>query len=164
MSDSGGSILIPSEVLPDHVLGLIETLHMLGGSADPMHIGDIIGENIEILPHAIDLAEALGLITYRNGIVTLTELGRKVVKSYTKTVRKILRKMALKLQPLKDIVDILKDRGYLTVDEYKNIIMRRYPSSYAVAYEHILIWGTFLGLFKMSKDDTLIIPINLGDV
>ncbi|MEL9908753.1 MAG: AAA-associated domain-containing protein [Desulfurococcus sp.] len=154
-------MLIPPEVLPDHVLGLVETVYTLGGKIDPMYIGDVIGENIEVLPYTIDLAEVLGLITYRDGIVTLTETGENIVKSNTKTVVKKLRELASRLQPLKDIVEILKSKGYLEVDEYRNIIMQKYPNNYHKAYQHILIWGAFLRLFKMDEKDSKIIPIDL---
>lgn len=162
MSNREGSIVIPPDVTPDHVLGFIETLYSLGGSTDPMYIGDVIGENIRILPHAITLAEALELVRYQGGVVTLTELGKRVVRGNTKTVRRLLRSVASRLQPLREIIEILKRRGYLTVEEYREIISQRYPDNFRTAYKHILIWGAFLGIFKMNEEDTKILPIDLS--
>jgi len=154
-------VTIPPDLLPDHVLGLLETLYSLGGDIDPMYIGDAIGENIRILPHAIDLAEALNLVTYQEGKLILTKFGERIVKENTKTVKKLLRSVASKLEPLREIIKILKEKGFLTVEEYREIIHRIYPDNFNEAFKHILIWGAFLSIFRMSDDDTLIIPIDI---
>ena len=79
---------IPRDVLPDHVVGLVESLHSLGGKVDPMYIGDLTGESIDLLPKVIDVAEALNLVRYENGYLYLTELGRKVAEADPKRLMK----------------------------------------------------------------------------
>lgn len=157
-------ILIPPDVTPDHVLGLAEVLYSLGGSIDPMYIGDAIGENIRILPHAIDLAEVLGIVTHSGGIVTLTEFGKKIVRENNKTVRKLLREKSLRLEPLREIVKRLKKKGFITVEEYDEIIGENYPGEYERAFRNILIWGAFLKIFRMDEEDSMIIPIDLKNL
>ena len=162
MSSEKSDVLIPPDVTPDHVLGLLETLYSLGGRLDPMYIGDAIGESIKILPHAIDLAEALNLVVYKDGIISITEFGREVARADVKSVRRMLRRFAFKLQPLRDIIERLKTRGFLKVEEYEELISNRYPGSFLEAFKNILIWGTFLRLFKMNERDDMIIPIDLS--
>lgn len=161
-SKESSRVTIPPDITPDHVLGLIEALYSLGGSIDPMYIGDAIGENIRLLPHIIDLAEAMKLITYREGVLTLTDFGKRVVRENTKMVKKLLRSVAANLEPIREIVSILKNKGFLTIDEYRDIICKTYPQNFEEAYRHVLLWGAFLRLFKMSDDDKLILPIDLN--
>ncbi|MCI4457016.1 MAG: AAA-associated domain-containing protein [Desulfurococcaceae archaeon] len=162
MSSEKYDILIPPDVTPDHVLGFLETLYSLGGRLDPMYIGDAIGENIRILPHAIDLAEALNLVVYKEGVISITDFGKEVAKADVKSVRRMLRRFAFKLQPLKDIVEKLKRKGFLEIEEYEELISSRYPANFREAFKNILIWGTFLRLFKMNERDDMIIPIDLS--
>ncbi|NAZ26581.1 MAG: hypothetical protein GU348_00305, partial [Thermogladius sp.] len=50
-----------------------------------MHLGDLLGENIDVLPHVIDVAEALGLVSVdAEGDLSLTDLGEKVVRGNIK--------------------------------------------------------------------------------
>lgn len=155
-------ILIPPDVTPDHVLGLAEVLYSLGGSIDPMYVGDAIGENIRILPHAIDLAEALDIIRHSGGVITLTEFGKSIVRGNNKVVRRLLRETALRLEPLREIVRRLKDRGSIPVEEYDEIIRENYPSEdHERAFKNILIWGAFLKIFRMNEEDSSLIPIDI---
>lgn len=158
-------ILIPPDVTPDHVLGLAEMLFSLGGSIDPMYIGDAVGENIGILSHAIDLAEALEIVKLTGGSITLTDFGVKVVKDNNRVVKKLLREKALKLEPLGEIVRALKSRGSISVREYDEIIRKNYLSNdWEKAFKNILIWGAFLKIFRMNEDDKLILPININNI
>ncbi|MEM0001582.1 MAG: AAA-associated domain-containing protein [Desulfurococcaceae archaeon] len=158
-------ILIPPDVTPDHVLGLAEILFSLGGRIDPMYIGDAIGEDVRILPHAIDLAEILGIIELSGGNVVLTDFGVRIVKGNSKVVKKLLRENMLRLEPLAEIVMRLKKKGSMPVEEYAEIIRRNYSANdREKAFKNILIWGAFLKIFRMSEDDKLVLPIDLSDI
>ena len=149
----GRKVLLPPDITPDHVLGLLEMLHSLGDNVDSMYIGDSLGESVETLPHAIDVAEALGLVRTSSGNLQLTELGRKIVKGDPKTVRRELRRHVEKLEPLGELVRILKERKSISVEEFMEIIDKYYPGNSEEAAKNILIWGAFLNLFKMDEDD-----------
>lgn len=156
--------LVPPDITPDHVLGLAEVLYSLGGSIDPMYVGDAVGESIRILPHAIDLAEALDIIKHSGGVITLTEFGRKIVVGDNEVVRRLLRETALKLEPLREIIERLKSKGFISVKEYDKIIKENYPTDYEKAFKNILIWGAFLKIFRMNKEGGLILPIHIRDL
>jgi len=152
-SDSSRKVLLPPDITPDHVLGLLEMLHSLGGNIDSMYIGDSLGESVETLPHAIDVAEALGLVKANSGNLQLTELGKKIVKGDPKTVRRELRKHVDKLEPLGELVRILRERRSISVEEFMEIVEKYYPGNSEEAAKNVLIWGAFLNLFKMDEDD-----------
>ncbi|AFL66868.1 AAA-associated domain-containing protein, partial [Desulfurococcus amylolyticus] len=86
MSQEEKEIVPPHYLTPDHLLGFTEALNSLGGKVDPMFLGDILGENVDVLPHVIDVAEALGLVTVvKGGELVLTELGERIVKGNCET-------------------------------------------------------------------------------
>lgn len=153
---------IPRDVLPDHVIGLVEALYSLGGSADPMHIGDITGESIDVLPKAIDVAEALNLLRYENGYLHITEFGRKVAEANTKKLKKLLREavIANKIEPLYEVYLALKNQGAMPVEEFIRIVEKHYKRVNEDVIKNVLVWGAYLELFKMSEDDSQIILIH----
>ncbi len=161
MGQSGGGkpLLLPPDVTPDHVLGLVELLHSLGGRVDSMHIGDAISEDVRFLPHAIDVAEALGLIVQREGNLELTDLGRRVAEANPKTVRELLRRVSSKLEPIRSIVERLEEKGEMLAEEFMEHLQRCYSSDFERAMQNVLSWGAFLGLFKMDEDDERVLPI-----
>ncbi|MEZ0346757.1 MAG: AAA-associated domain-containing protein [Infirmifilum sp.] len=146
-------ILLPVDVTPDHVLGLVEVLHSLGGSVDSMYVGDAVNENIKVLPKAIDVAEALGLIKAEQGNLTLTEIGKKIASSDPKSLKYILKTAIRKLDPLIELVDVLTKQKKMSVEKFEEIIAKYYPGRVEEAMKNILIWGAFLNIFKMDEDD-----------
>ncbi len=155
-------LLIPRDILPDHVIGLVESLYSLGCSADPMHIGDITGESIDVLPKAIDVAEALNLVKYENGYLRITDLGKKIAEANPKKLRKMLREAIIsnKVEPLYEVYMTLKERKTLTKEEFREIIEKHYRRVNNEIMNNVLMWGTYLGLFKLSEDDTQVILLS----
>jgi hypothetical protein len=162
-SDRGGSrkLLLPPDVTPDHVLGLLELLRSLGSGIDSMYVGDALGEDVNLLPHAIDVAEALELIVQRGGNLELTERGRRVAAGNPKTVKELLREVALKLEPIAEIVEHLRKKKELLAEEFEFIIKKHYPTNFKEAIKNVLVWGAYLGLFKMDEDDEKVVPIRI---
>lgn len=152
--------ILPPDVTPDHVLGLVELLRSLGSGIDSMYVGDAISEDIRFLPQAIDVAEALGLVTQRGGNLELTELGKHVAEGNPKTVRELLRKVAAKLEPIGEIVKLLREKGEILVEEFEELLQKYYSSDFEKAFQNVLTWGAFLGLFKMDEDDEKVIPLH----
>jgi len=146
-------IVLPRDVSPDHVLGLVEVLNSMGGFADSMHVGDAVYENIHILPKAIDVAEALGLVVAHSGNLHLTELGKRVAKSDPKSLKRLLKNAISNIEPLREIAALLKEKRKMPVEEFEEIIEKYYPGGTEEAAKNILIWGAFLSLFRMDEDD-----------
>ncbi|MGB9708560.1 MAG: AAA-associated domain-containing protein [Infirmifilum sp.] len=146
-------ILLPVDVTPDHVLGLVEVLHGLGGSVDSMYVGDVLRENIHVLPKAIDVAEALGLVKSEGGNLTLTELGKRVASSDPKSLKYLLRNALKRIEPLSEIVDLVSKKKRISVEDFEKLLENYYPARVEAAMKNILIWGAFLNAFKMDEDD-----------
>jgi len=151
-------VLLPHDLTPDHLLGFLELLHSLGGSIDSMYVGDSLNENVSMLPHAIDVAEALGLVAQEHGNLQITEAGRRIVKGDPKSVRRELRKLVDKIEPLGELVNLLREKASLSIDEFMELVEKYYPGNAEEAAKNLLIWGAFLHLFKMDEDDEEIRP------
>lgn len=126
-----------------------------------MHIGDITSESIDILPKAIDVAEALNLVRYEGGYIHITELGKRVAEANTKKLKKLLREAVLSnsIEPLHEIYTVLKEKKKIPIEEFMSIVEKHYRKIDENVIKNILVWGAYLGLFKMSEDDTEIIII-----
>lgn len=159
-SDSSKRTVLPPDVTPDHVLGLVELLHSLGSGIDSMYVGDAISEDIRFLPHAIDVAEALGLVTQRGGNLELTERGRRVAEGNPKIVKELLREVASKLEPIREVTERLSEKGELSIEEFEELLLKHYSSDFEKAMQNVLTWSAYLGLFKM-RDDERIVPIHV---
>ncbi|MCC6054100.1 MAG: AAA-associated domain-containing protein [Thermosphaera sp.] len=160
MSSSERSYVLPHNAQLDHVLGLLEAIHSLGDSVDPMNLGDLLGEQIDMLPHIIDVASSLRLVeVVENGNIKLTKLGLEIVKGHVRHVKSKLREVIDSIEPFKTINNELKAKKRLRVEEFIDIVTRFYPRNTQEAMNTLLQWGAFLGLFKMSPDDKYIYPI-----
>ncbi|MEZ0394628.1 MAG: AAA-associated domain-containing protein [Desulfurococcaceae archaeon] len=146
-------MIVPYYLTPDYVIGLVEALYSLGGAADAMHLGDLLGENIDSLPHVIDVAEALGLVRLEDGDVRLTDLGKNIAEGNIKVVKKVLRQRLSLLEPLNEVLSLLKSRKRIDVEEFRDVIAKYYLKHVKEAEKTLLQWGAFLNLFKMSEDD-----------
>ncbi|ADM27035.1 ABC nitrate/sulphonate/bicarbonate family transporter, ATPase subunit [Ignisphaera aggregans DSM 17230] len=117
----------PICITPDHVLGLIESVYSLGGRIDSEELNNIIDVDMDILTHAIDIAEALNLVRFDQGNIELTELGIKVAKATTKEIKKILRERALNLEPLHTLINEIKNNnGRIEISRVREIIATFY--------------------------------------
>ncbi len=160
MSSSEHSYVLPHNAQLDQVLGLLEAIHSLGDSVDPMNLGDLLGEQIDMLPHIIDVASSLRLVeVVENGNIKLTQLGLEIVKGHVRHVKSKLREVIDNIEPFKTIINELKAKKRLRVEEFIDIVTRFYPRNTREAMNTLLQWGAFLGLFKMSSDDKYIYPI-----
>jgi len=160
LSSSEHSYVLPHNAQLDQVLGLLEAIYSLGDSVDPMNLGDLLGEQIDTLPHIIDVASSLRLVeVVENGNIKLTKLGLEIVKGHVRHVKSKLREVIDSIEPFKTIINELKAKKRLRVEEFIDIVTRFYPRNTQEAMNTLLQWGAFLGLFKMSPDDKYIYPI-----
>jgi len=159
-SPKQAKIVIPYYLTPDHILGLLEVLESLGGYVDPMFIGDFLSESIDLLPLVIDIAQALDFIHVdERGNIELTKLGKEVVRGNVKQVKNILKSRSDSVEPLKTILEHLKKKKRISVEEFDDILSNFYGQHLPEAKITVLQWGAFLGLFKMNPEDTHIIRL-----
>jgi hypothetical protein len=76
-------------------------------------------------------------------------------------LKKLLREAVLSnsIEPLHEIYTVLKEKKKIPIEEFMSIVEKHYRKIDENVIKNILVWGAYLGLFKMSEDDTEIIII-----
>jgi len=113
-------------ITPDHVIGLVESVYSVGGRIDSEELNDIIDVDMDILTHAIDIAEALGLIVFDRGDIQISELGARVAAAMLKEVKRLIRDRLVAVEPFATLVDKMKQRGRLSMSEVKEVLASFY--------------------------------------
>ncbi|MEM1611046.1 MAG: AAA-associated domain-containing protein [Sulfolobales archaeon] len=147
---------IPICVTIDQVIGLVEILYSLGGVADTSKISEIVDVDAGLLPNVIDVAEALGLVRLSKGDLEITSLGRDVARANSRSLKKMLRELALKLEPISTIYREASVKGYISREELEKILEAFYGPEGGRAFECIISWGIYLGLFRWSPDTQIL--------
>ncbi len=99
----------PLCVSPDHVMGLLGYLSGLGGVADADSFNRASGVDLDLLPHALDAAEMLGLVVSESGYIMLTKLGKRFGNEGARHVRKELGELISGIAPFRDVVRALRE-------------------------------------------------------
>ncbi len=143
-------VINPVCITPDHVLGLIEGVYSLGGRIDSEELNNIIDVDMDILTHAIDIAEALNLIVFDHGDIELTELGTKVAIATTKEVKKILREKASLLEPLNTLLNEINNKnGKIELSKVRELLASFYGEDNIEYSLHCISqWWRYLELFS----------------
>ncbi|MEM4971699.1 MAG: AAA-associated domain-containing protein [Sulfolobales archaeon] len=150
---------IPICVTIDQVIGLVEILYSLGGVADTSKISEIVDVDAGLLPNVIDVAEALGLVKLSRGDLEITSLGRDIARADSRSLKKMLRELAIKLEPISTIYKEISEKGYMNKGELEKILETFYGPEKSKAFECIINWGIYLGLFRWSSDTQILTRI-----
>lgn len=112
----------PICVSPDQVMGLVEIVNSVGGVVDAERINDMTDVDADLLPHAIDAAEMLGLLTFDSGNVKLTEAGRRLAQDNLKSVKRELGERIKRVELFRVLLTVLSEKGRLGKEEASEIL------------------------------------------
>ncbi len=145
------------------VLGLIEVAYSSGGMLDASEVNNVTDVDLDILSHVIDDAEALGLLEFKEGNISLTSIGEKIAMENPKVVKKILRKQLVSVEPFKTILKMLEEKGEIDREEVVDIIVKKSnPDDLDEAFMNFIQWGLYTNIFTYDHDDEIIKPIETG--
>lgn len=147
---------IPICITIDQVIGLVEILYSLGGVADTSKISEIVDVDAGLLPNVIDVAEALDLVRLSKGDLEITNLGRDIARADSRSLKKILRELALKLEPISTIYREISAKEYMSREEFEKILETFYGPEGRKAFDCIINWGTYIGIFRWSPDTQIL--------
>ncbi len=147
-----GKAQIPICITIDQVIGLVEILYSLGGVADTSKISEIVDADAGLLPNVIDVAEALGLVRLSKGDLEITNLGKDIARADSRSLKRILRELALKLEPISTIYREISVKEYMSREELEKILETFYGPERRKAFDCIINWGTYLGIFRWNPD------------
>ncbi|HWQ16309.1 MAG TPA: AAA-associated domain-containing protein [Sulfolobales archaeon] len=150
---------LPICVTIDQVVGLVEALYSLGGSADTSKISEVIDADAGLLPNVIDVAESMGLVRLEKGDLVITDTGKEVAKADSRSMKKILRNLAMGIEPISSIIKMLNEKGSIHIEELRSMLEEFYGSKASEAIECLIHWGTYLNIFRWRPEEQEIVPI-----
>lgn len=143
-------VILPTSpicITPDHVLGLVKSIYSTGGRLDSEELNDLIDVDLDVLTHAIDVSEAMGLLTFSKGDLILTEKGLAIAKSTHRKIRSTLRESINMLEPLHTIVEEASKHGdRIALEQLKKLLSPYYGSPTTGTVDCVREWLRILGV------------------
>jgi NitT/TauT family transport system ATP-binding protein len=139
---------------PTEMLGLLVLLKDHRGADDLARLADDLDLEIdEILPSS-DWAEALRLVTVRDGRVAFTDVGRSLVEASIRERKNILREQLKTTTLFSTLVRALENSpgGRLSGEEV-NRLLSFTPAPTDDSEQHIINWGRYTELFRYDPEE-----------
>ncbi len=143
-------VILPTSpicITPDHVLGLVESIYSTGGRLDSEELNDMIDVDLDVLTHAIDVSEAMGLLTFSKGDIILTERGVEIARLTPKHIPSVLREYIKALEPINTIVmEASRYGGEISVEQLEKILLSYYGGITIEIVNCVREWLQLLGI------------------
>lgn len=145
------------------ILGLVEAIDEVGGSADAATISQEVEMDIDRLGPIIDAAELLGFVKVEEGDLTITDLSRKVLHANVRERKKIIRDIIDDVPIFKRVMEMARTVSRpLSRDEVLGAIAAQVGSHNADdLFNALIYWGRYTELVSYdseSEELTLRVP------
>jgi NitT/TauT family transport system ATP-binding protein len=152
-----------AKVSVGQVLGLVEAIDEVGGSADVATISQEVEMDIDRLGPIIDAAELLNFVKVEDGDLTITELSRKVLQANVRERKRIIREIVDDVPIFKQVMAMAKTAGRpLSRDEVLGTIAAQVGTHNADdLFNALVYWGRYTELVSYdseSEELTLRVP------
>ncbi len=137
-----------ADVSMSQVLGLLEAIDEVSGSADVATIAQEVDMNVGSLGPVVDAAEFLGLVSIHEGDIMITDLGKKLHVA-TPTERKTIVRDIIDDVPLfRQVMDMARSAGEpLSREEIIDVLSTSVGTHQAVGVFNALVyWGRYAKL------------------
>jgi hypothetical protein len=145
------------EALPhipvDEVIDLCEIVGATQGKADIYSLSREFSGYPAGLLICVDAAKALGLITVRDGMISLTAIGKGLASSDAETWRRVLREQIMGLTIFRWVVlSLTESSGTAPGEVFRQELLRALPESDAWStFWTLTNWGEYAGLFTYAE-------------
>ncbi len=143
-----------AKVSVGQILGLVEAIDEVGGSADAATISQEVEMDIDRLGPIIDAAELLGFVTVDEGDLTITDLSRKVLHANVRERKKMIRDIIDDVPIFKRVMEMARGAGRpLSRDEILGAIAAQVGSHNAVdLFNALIYWGRYTELVSYDSE------------
>ena len=137
-----------AKVSVGQILGLVEAIDEVGGSADVATIAQEVEMDIDRLGPVIDAGEFLGFVTVQEGDLTITDLSQQVLHANVQQRKRIIRDIIDDVPIFKEVMEMARTAGRpLSRDEVLGAITARVGSHNAQDFFDALVyWGRYVEL------------------
>ena len=143
-----------AKVSVGQILGLVEAIDEVGGSADAATISQEVEMDIDRLGPVIDAAEFLGFVKVEEGDLTITDLSRKVLHADVRERKKIIRGIIDDVPIFKQVMEMARAAGRpLSRDEILGAIAALVGSHNADdLFNALVYWGRYTELVNYDSE------------
>jgi len=143
-----------AKVSVGQVLGLVEAIDEVGGSADVATISQEVEMDIDRLGPIIDAAELLNFVRVEDGDLTITDLSRKVLAANVRERKKIIREIMDDVPIFRQVMAMAKAAGRpLSRDEVLGTIAAQVGSHNADdLFNALVYWGRYTELVSYDSE------------
>ncbi len=143
-----------AKVSVGQILGLVEAIDEVGGSADVATISQEVEMDIDRLGPIIDAAELLNFVKVKEGDLTITDLSRKVLHADVRERKKIIRVIIDDVPIFKQVMEMAKAAGRpLSREEVLGTISAQVGTHNADdLFNALVYWGRYTELVSYDSE------------
>ena len=143
-----------AKVSVGQILGLVEAIDEVGGSADAATISQEVEMDIDRLGPIIDAAELLKFVKVEDGDLTITDLSKKVLHANARERKRIIRDIMDDVPIFKQIMGMArKARRPLSREEVLDAIAARVGTHNALdLFNALVYWGRYTELVNYDSE------------
>ncbi len=143
-----------AKVSVGQILGLVEAIDEVGGTADAATMSQEVEMDIDRLGPIIDAAEFLGFVKVAEGDLTITELSRKVLHANVRERKKIIRGIIDDVPIFKQVMEMARAVGRpLSREEILGAITARVGTHNADdLFNALVYWGRYTELVSYDSE------------
>ncbi len=143
-----------AKVSVGQILGLVEAIDEVGGTADAATISQEVEMDIDRLGPIIDAAEFLAFVKVEEGDLTITDLSRKVLHSNVRERKRIIRDIIDDVPIFKQVMEMARALGRpLSREEVLGAITARVGTHNADdLFNALVYWGRYTELVNYDSE------------
>ena len=136
------------------ILGLVEAIDEMGGSADAATVSQEVEMDIDRLGPIIDAAELLGFVKVHEGDLTITVLSRKVLHANVRERKRIIRDIIDDVPIFKEVMQMARAAGRpLSRDEILGALAAQFGTHNADdLFKALVYWGRYTELVTYDSE------------
>ena len=143
-----------AKVSVGQILGLVEAIDEVGGSADAATIAQEVEMDIDRLGPIIDAAEFLNFVRVEDGDLTITDLSRKVLHANVRERKKLIREIIDDVPIFRQVTEMARRAGRpLSREEVLGTIAAQVGSHNADdLFDALVYWGRYTELVTYDSE------------
>ena len=143
-----------AKVSVGQILGLVEAIDEVGGSADVATISQEVEMDIDRLGPIIDAAELLNFVKVLEGDLTITDLSRRVLHANVRERKKIIRDIIDDVPIFKQVMEMARVAGRpLSREEVLGVIAAQVGTHNADdLFNALVYWGRYTELVHYDSE------------
>jgi NitT/TauT family transport system ATP-binding protein len=147
-----------SKVTLGQIVGLIEAVDEIGGTADAATVSQEVDMDVDRLGPILNAGEFLGLVTVEDGDVHITDVGRKLLHANVQERKRIIREIIDDVPLFRLVMDTARAAGRpRSRGEILDALSARVGSHQAQdLFKALVYWGRYVELLRYDSQSELL--------